>query len=197
MADRTARVERNTKETQITLSLNLDGRGEANIATGVGFLDHMLDLLARHGLIDIELKAQGDTHTGAHHTTEDVGIVLGRALREALGDRAGLSRFGDASVPMDDSLASVAVDLGGRGVCVFNATFPSPKIGDFDSELIEEFFRAVAGNAGMNLHVNVPYGGNSHHISEAVFKAFARALATATRTRPGSEGVPSTKGVIE
>ena len=197
MAERKATVERNTKETQIKLALNVDGSGVANVETGVGFLDHMLDLLARHGLLDLNLKATGDIYVDGHHTTEDVGIVLGQALREALGDRKGITRFGDAAVPMDETLAQVAIDLGGRSVCVFNATFATPKIGEFDTELIAEFFRAVASNAGMNLHINVPYGGNSHHVSEAIFKGFARALEKATRTNPRVRGVPSTKGVIE
>ena len=196
MAERKASIERKTRETNITLSLDLDGQGEAKMSTGVGFLDHMLELFARHGLVDLQVTAQGDTQVDAHHSTEDVGIVLGQAIREALGSRKGLARFGDASVPMDESLASVALDLGGRGVCVFNAKFPSPKVGDFDSELVEEFFRAVASNGGMNIHINVPYGGNTHHISEAVFKAFARAFEQATRVHPRVKGVPSTKGVI-
>jgi imidazoleglycerol-phosphate dehydratase len=196
MPQRTARLERETKETRIVLSLNLDGKGESKVSTGVGFLDHMLDLLARHGLLDLEVTARGDTRVDAHHTTEDVGIVLGQALRTALGDRAGLTRFADRAVPMEDSLAQVALDLGGRGACVFRASFPSPKVGDFDTELVEEFFRAVAMNAGMNVHILVPYGTNAHHVSEAVFKAFARALEEATRIHPRIQGLPTTKGVI-
>ena len=196
MADRIAEIERNTKETQIKAKLNLDGSGKSSVETGIGFLDHMLDLLARHGLLDLVLTARGDIHVDGHHTTEDVGIVIGQALRQALGDRKGIARFGDAAVPMDDSLAHVALDLGGRAVCVFNAELPSAKIGEFDSELIEEFFRAVASNAGMNLHINVPYGANSHHVSEAIFKAFARSLEMATRLHPRVRDVPSTKGVI-
>lgn len=197
MAERKAHIERSTQETHVKLTLNLDGSGVGKVETGIGFLDHMLGLLARHGLLDLELTATGDIHVDGHHTTEDVGIVLGQALREALGDRNGITRFGNALVPMDDSLAQVAIDLGGRSVCVFNAGFPSSKIGEFDTELIPEFFRAVATHAGMNLHVNVPYGTNSHHVSEAVFKAFARALEMATRIHPRVQGVPSTKGVIE
>ena len=196
MADRTSQIERKTKETQVSLKLNVDGSGRAGVATGVGFLDHMLDLLARHGLMDIELRAKGDTRVDDHHTTEDVGIVLGQALREALGDRKGLTRFGDASVPMEDSLAQVSVDLGGRGACVLNAVFPTQKVGDFDTELVEEFFRALALNAGMNVHINVPYGNNAHHVCEAIFKAFARAAEAATRIHPRVRGVPSTKGTI-
>ena len=196
MAERTAEVNRETRETQARVSLNLAGGGKAEVATGVGFLDHMLDLLARHGLMDIRVEATGDTHVDAHHTTEDVGIVLGQALREALGDRKGIRRFGQASVPMDDSLANVAVDLGGRSVCVFNVEFPAPKVGEFDTELVEEFLRALAMNAGMNLHVNVPYGDNSHHVSEAIFKALARSLEMATRLDPRVKGLPTTKGLM-
>ena len=197
MYERTATKERKTKETQVRVSVNLDGAGKAAVHTAVGFLDHMLDLLARHGLLDLEVSASGDTHVDAHHTTEDVGITLGQAMREALGDRKGIRRFGDASAPMDDSLANVAVDLGGRSVCVFNVAFPSDKVGEFDTELVEEFLRALAMNAGMNLHVNVPYGGNSHHVSEAIFKALALALRAATRINERVKDVPSTKGVIE
>jgi len=196
MAERKARIERKTRETQIVLELNLDGAGRSKVSTGVGFLDHMLELLARHGLLDLDIAAQGDTRVDAHHTTEDVGIVLGQALREALGDRKGITRFGDACVPMEDSLAQVAIDLGGRGACVFRAAFSSGKVGEFDTELVEEFFRAVSANAGMNVHVIVPYGTNSHHVSEAIFKAFARALETATRLNPRVQGVPSTKGML-
>ena len=196
MSDRTAEVKRDTRETRVSVGLNLDGGGAAKMATGVGFLDHMLDLLARHGLMDITVQADGDTRVDAHHTTEDVGIVLGQALREALGDRKGIRRFGHASVPMDDSLADVAVDLGGRAVCVFNVEFPAPKVGEFDTELVEEFLRALAMNAGMNLHVNVPYGGNAHHVSEAIFKALARSLEMATRIDPRVKGLPTTKGLM-
>jgi imidazoleglycerol-phosphate dehydratase len=193
---RTATVERKTKETQIALQLTLDGEGKSEVRTGVGFLDHMLDLLARHGLLDLTIKATGDTHVDAHHTVEDVGICLGQALKEALGDRKGIRRFGDCAVPMEDALAQVALDLGGRGALVFNVAFPSEKTGDFDVGLVEEFFRALAANAGMNLHVNVPYGRNSHHVAEAVFKAFARALEQAMQLDPRIKGVPSTKGIL-
>jgi len=196
MAPRKSEVRRKTKETDVTLSLALDGVGEGAIATGVGFLDHMLDLFARHGLLDLTVRAKGDTHVDAHHTVEDVGICLGEALREALGDRKGIRRFGDCAVPMEDALAQVALDLGGRGALVFNVAFPSEKTGDFDVGLVEEFFRALASNAGMNLHVNVPYGKNSHHVAEAVFKAFARALDQAAQLDPRIRGVPSTKGVL-
>ena len=197
MSDRTASIERETKETRVALSVNLDGTGKTRVDTGVGFLDHMLDLLGRHGLVDLDVKADGDTNVDAHHTTEDVGIALGQALNEAMGDRVGITRFGDRAVPMEDSLAQAAIDLGGRGACVFNVAFPADKVGEFDCELVEEFFRSVAINAGMNLHVNVPYGSNAHHVSEAVFKAFAKALEAASRIHPRVEGVPSTKGVIE
>jgi len=197
MAKRTAAVRRRTKETAIELDLNIDGSGRGEIATGVGFLDHMLDLLTRHGLFDLSLRARGDTHVDAHHTTEDVGICLGQALKRALGDRKGLRRFGCWSAPMEDALSQVALDLGGRGALVFNVTFPSDKIGDFDTELIEEFLNALAMNAGMNLHVNVPYGRNSHHIAEAIVKALARSLDQATQIDPRVKDVPSTKGVLE
>lgn len=196
MALRKAKVHRKTKETDITLALALDGEGQGNVATGVGFLDHMLDLLARHGLLDLDVKAGGDTHVDAHHTVEDMGICLGQALSEALGDRRGIRRFGDCSAPMEDSLAQVALDLGGRGALVFRVEFPTEKTGEFDVQLVEEFLGALASHAGMNLHVNVPYGRNSHHIAEAVFKALAKALDQATQPDPRVKGVPSTKGVL-
>ena len=196
MAARKSEVRRKTKETDVTLALALDGSGAGAVSTGVGFLDHMLDLLARHGLLDLTVKAKGDTHVDAHHTVEDVGICLGQALKEALGERKGIRRFGDCAVPMEDALAQVALDLGGRGALVFNVAFPTPKTGDFDVVLVEEFFRAVASNSGMNLHVNVPYGKNSHHVAEAVFKSFARALDQAMALDPRIKGVPSTKGVL-
>ncbi len=196
MAERQAEIKRETKETQITLRLALDGEGAAECNTGVGFLDHMLDLLARHGLFNLTVQAKGDTHVDAHHTVEDIGICLGQALKEALGDRRGIERFGDAAAPMDDSLAQIALDLGGRGAFVFNVTFPSEKAGAFDTELVEEFLRALGTNAGMNLHVNVPYGRNSHHIAEAIFKGLAKALDRATRRDPRVKGVPSTKGTL-
>jgi imidazoleglycerol-phosphate dehydratase len=194
MASRRSEVRRKTKETDVTLSLSLDGRGAAVVSTGVGFLDHMLDLLARHGLLDLTVKAKGDTRVDAHHTVEDIAICFGQALKEALGDRKGIRRFGDCAVPMEDALAQVALDLGGRCALVFNVAFPTPKTGEFDVVLVEEFFRAVAANAGMNLHVNVPYGKNSHHVAEAVFKSFARALDQAAQVDPRVKGVPSTKG---
>ena len=196
MASRKADIQSKTRETEVTLSLTLDGSGSADIATGVGFFDHMLDLLARHGLFDLSIQAKGDVRVDAHHTVEDVGICLGQAFQKALGDRRGIRRFGNAAVPMEDALAQVALDFGGRGALVFNAKFPSERTGDFDMELVEEFFRAFAMNAGMNLHVNAPYGGNSHHVAEAIFKAAARALDTATQLDPRVKDVPSTKGVL-
>lgn len=193
---RKAEVKRKTKETRIELSLNLDGTGDSDISTNVGFLDHMLDLLARHALFDIKVRAAGDTQIDDHHTVEDVGICLGRALKDALGEKRGIVRFGDASVPMDEALANVAVDIGGRAELVFNVTFPTEKVGRYDSALTEEFLRALVANAGINLHVNVPYGKNTHHITEAIFKGLAKALDKATRIDPRRTDVPSTKGVI-
>ena len=193
---RAAQVERSTKETEIRLRLALDGAGNADVGTGVGFLDHMLDLLARHSRLDIELRASGDLGTGAHHTTEDVGIVLGKALDEALGDRAGIARYGDASVPMDESLAICAIDISGRPYCAFSAALPATSIAGFDTELAEEFFRAFANNAKLTLHLRVVEGSNAHHMIEACFKAFARALRQAVSRDPSEPGVPSTKGVL-
>ena len=196
MAARKAEVRRKTRETEITLSLKVDGEGRSEIATGVGFLDHMLDLLARHGLFDLRIQATGDTKVDAHHTVKDVGICLGQAFKEALGERVGIRRFGQMAVPMEDSLAETVLDLSGRGMLVYRVKFPSEKTGEFDVQLVEEFLRAFAANAGMNLHVNVPYGRNSHHIAEAIFKALARALDAATQLDPRVKGVPSTKGVL-
>jgi imidazoleglycerol-phosphate dehydratase len=192
---RTANKQRSTAETQIELSLDLDG-GAAGSATGVGFLDHMLDLLARHGRLGLEVKATGDLETGAHHTVEDVGIVLGQALDEALGDRAGIRRYGSALVPMDEALAECAIDISGRPLCVFDAELPATSIAGFDTELTEEFFRAVANSAKLTLHVSVRYGANAHHMIEACFKAFARALRVAVSIDPEESGVPSTKGTL-
>ena len=192
---RTAAKERKTGETQVSLSLDLDG-GESSAATGVGFLDHMLDLLARHGRLGLTVKAEGDLETGAHHTVEDVGIVLGQALDEALGNRAGIRRYGSALVPMDESLAECAIDISGRPLCVFEAELPPTSIAGFDSELAEEFFRAVANGAKLTLHVSVRYGSNVHHMIEACFKAFARALRVAVSLDPEETGVPSTKGTL-
>jgi imidazoleglycerol-phosphate dehydratase len=192
---RTASKQRRTAETQIELSLDLDG-GESGAQTGVGFLDHMLDLLARHGRLGLVVEASGDLETGAHHTVEDVGIVLGQALDEALGDRAGIRRYGSALVPMDEALAECAIDISGRPLCVFEAEMPATSIAGFDSELAEEFFRAVANSAKMTLHVSVRYGANVHHMIEACFKAFARALRVAVSIDPEEPGVPSTKGTL-
>jgi imidazoleglycerol-phosphate dehydratase len=193
---RAAAVDRATKETEIRLKLGLDGSGGADLATGVGFLDHMLELFARHGRFDLELRATGDLATGAHHTTEDVGIVLGKALDEALGDRSRITRYGDATVPMDESLAVCAIDISGRPFCAFQAELPPTSIAGFDTELAEEFFRAVANNAKLTLHLYVVEGTNAHHMIEAAFKAFARALRQAVTVDESVQGVPSTKGVL-
>jgi imidazoleglycerol-phosphate dehydratase len=193
---RSAQIERRTGETEIELTLELDGQGRGERATGVGFFDHMLDLLARHGRMDLELRASGDLETGAHHTVEDVGICLGQALDRALGDRAGITRYGQATVPMDESRASCAIDISGRGLCAFTATLPPGAIGNFDHELSEEFFRALAANAKLTLHVTVEAGTNAHHMIEAAFKAVARALRTAVAIDPSESGVPSTKGTL-
>jgi imidazoleglycerol-phosphate dehydratase len=192
---RRADIERTTGETEIRLSLDLDG-GEASVATGVGFLDHMLELLARHGGLGLTVEATGDLDTGAHHTTEDVGIALGQALDRALGDRSGIRRFGYMAVPMDEALAMCAVDISGRPLCVFEADLPPVSIAGFDAELTEEFFRAVATNAKLTLHVGTRYGSNAHHMIEACFKAFARALREAVDLDPRESGVPSTKGTL-
>jgi len=196
MKKRTSNINRKTSETTITLSLNLDGEGKRTISTGIGFFDHMLDLLAKHALFDLDIKASGDTNVDYHHTVEDVGICLGQAVKEALGDKAGIIRFANVSVPMQESLANVAIDISGRSALVFNAKLDTKKIGDFDTELIKEFLEAFSVNAGINLHVDVPYGENAHHISEAVFKGVAKALDKATRIDGRTDEVPSTKGVL-
>ena len=193
---RKASIERITKETQIRLSLNLDGKGKAKICTSVPFLDHMLDLFTRHGLFDMEVEAKGDIDIDFHHTVEDIGIVLGQAFKEALGDKKGIHRYGQATVPMDETLAAVAIDLSGRPYLVYNVSIPKVKIGEFDVELVREFFQAFVNNCGANLHINVMYGENVHHILEACFKAAARALDQATRVDPRIEGVLSTKGKL-
>lgn len=192
---RSANKERKTGETEVRLSLDLDG-GPYNAATGVGFLDHMLDLLARHGRLGLSVEATGDLETGAHHTVEDVGIVLGQALDEALGDRAGIRRYGSALVPMDEALAEAAIDISGRPYVAFDADLPVTSIAGFDTELAEEFFRAVANSAKLTLHLNVRSGTNAHHMVEASFKAFARALRVAVSIDPEESGVPSTKGTL-
>jgi imidazoleglycerol-phosphate dehydratase len=195
---RPAQITRKTKETDIALALDLDGSGGVSSTTGVGFFDHMLDLLGRHGLIDLSVKAKGDLHIDAHHTVEDVGIVLGQAIEKALGDKKGIYRYGWAIVPMDESLAQVAIDLSGRPAFVFNVQFKGPQIGEFPVELVEEFFKSVAVNAKMNLHISVPYGTNNHHIAEAIFKATAKALRQAVSIDPRNPaGVPSTKGSLQ
>jgi imidazoleglycerol-phosphate dehydratase len=193
---RTARIERVTSETRIRLELTVEGTGKANICTSVPFLDHMLNLFARHGLFDLEVEASGDIDIDFHHTVEDIGIVLGEAFKKSLGDKKGIRRYGQASVPMDETLASVAVDISGRPYLVYHVTLPKVKIGEFDVELAREFFQAFVNHCGLNLHINVMYGENVHHIVEACFKAFARAMDSATRYDPRVEGVMSTKGVL-
>jgi len=193
---RTATIERKTTETNIRLQLNLDGTGQADIATGVGFFDHMLTLFAKHSATDLSVDAEGDLEVDQHHTVEDVGICLGQALKQAIGDKAGIRRYGHFTLPMDETLATVAIDLSGRFALAYRADIPAAKIGAFDSELIEEFWNAFAGNALCNLHILVHYGRNSHHISEAIFKATARALRMALESDPRMTGVPSTKGSL-
>lgn len=193
---RSAVIERITRETQIKLSLTIDGKGESKICTSVPFLDHMLDLFARHGLFDLQVEAHGDIDIDFHHTVEDIGIVLGSAFKEALGDKSGIRRYGQASVPMDETLATVATDLSGRPYLVYNVRLPKVKIGDFDVELVREFFQGFVNHCGANLHVNVMYGENVHHIVEACFKAAARALDQATQLDPRIHGVMSTKGTL-
>ncbi|MSN26430.1 MAG: imidazoleglycerol-phosphate dehydratase HisB [Geobacter sp.] len=193
---RTATIERITNETRIKLSLTIDGTGAAKICTSVPFLDHMLNLFARHGLFDMEVEACGDIDIDFHHTVEDIGIVLGEAFKQALGDKKGIRRYGQATVPMDETLASVAVDVSGRPYLVYHVNLPKVKIGEFDVELAREFFQAFANHCGLNLHINVMYGDNVHHIIEACFKAFARAMDTATQLDSRINDVMSTKGVL-
>ena len=193
---RAAAIERVTKETRIKLSLNVDGKGDAKICTSVPFLDHMLNLFARHGLFNLEVEASGDIDIDFHHTVEDIGIVLGEAFKQALGDKNGIRRYGQATVPMDETLASVAIDISGRPYLVYHVTLPKIKIGEFDVELAREFFQAFANHCGLNLHINVMYGENVHHIIEACFKAVARAMDLATQRDPRVEGIMSTKGVL-
>ena len=194
---RIATIERNTSETQISVTVNLDGTGLADIATGIGFLDHMLTALARHGLFDLTIRAVGDLQIDFHHTTEDVGIVLGTALARAVGDKRGIRRFGHALVPMDEALAEAAVDISGRPFLAWNVGFDRPKIGEMDTELFEEFFRALAFNALITLHITRRAGHNAHHVAEACFKAAARALRAATEPDPrAGDAVPSTKGSL-
>jgi imidazoleglycerol-phosphate dehydratase len=196
MSARSAEIVRATKETSVTLSLGLDGTGEGTRETGIGFLDHMLDLVARHGRMDLDVKVAGDLETGGHHTAEDTGIVLGQALDKALADRSQITRYGFAVVPMDEARASCAIDISGRPFVRFDAALPPGATGTFDHELTEEFFRAVANNAKLTLHVSVEVGSNAHHMIEAAFKAFARALRQAVGIDPTESGVPSTKGTL-
>jgi imidazoleglycerol-phosphate dehydratase len=193
---RRAEIERKTAETQISIKLNLDGEGTCDIATGIGFLDHMLTLLAKHSFMDLTVKAKGDLEVDSHHTVEDIGIVLGEALQEALGDKAGIHRYGNCFIPMDETLAQVCLDFSGRPFLVFGAEIPKILLGNYDTEMTEEFFRAVAMHCGLTLHIRVLYGSNVHHIIEAIFKAFARAVAEATAVDPRVKGVMSSKGVL-
>lgn len=194
---RTATIKRKTKETDIEVTVNLDGTGVANIATGIGFFDHMLDLLARHSRIDLTVKAVGDLHIDYHHTTEDTGIALGQAVKQALGNMAGITRYAGVHMPMDETLTRVVIDISGRPFLVFKADFPRAKIGEFDTELVREWFQAFAINAGVTLHVETLYGDNSHHIAESCFKGLARALRTAVAIDPKAAGeIPSTKGSL-
>ncbi len=193
---RKAKIERRTAETEIELELDLDGTGRSQIRTGVGFLDHMLDLLAKHGALDLTVTARGDLHVDQHHTVEDVGICLGQALRQALGDKAGIRRYGHFTLPMEETLVTTVVDLSGRYFLVFQAEFATPKIGEFDSELVEDFWQAMAANALCNLHILLHHGRNSHHVAEAIFKSAARALRMAVERDPRATGVPSTKGTL-
>jgi imidazoleglycerol-phosphate dehydratase len=193
---RTADISRTTGETSIELSLNLEGTGEGRRSSGVGFFDHLLDALARHGGFDLELRAQGDLQTGAHHTVEDTGIAVGQALDRALGDRAGIARFGQATVPMDEARASCAIDVSGRPLCVWEGEIPVGEIPGFETDLAEEFMRAVANTAKLTLHMRIEAGTNAHHMVEAAFKALARALRAAVALDPSQTGIPSTKGVL-
>jgi imidazoleglycerol-phosphate dehydratase len=193
---RKASIERVTNETRIRLELSIDGAGKAKICTSVPFLDHMLNLFARHGFFDLEVEASGDIDIDFHHTVEDIGIVLGEAFKQALGDKKGIRRYGQATVPMDETLASVAIDISGRPYLVYHVTLPKVKIGEFDVELAREFFQAFVNHCGLNLHINVMYGENVHHIIEACFKAVARAMDVATQLDPRVEGVMSTKGIL-
>jgi Imidazoleglycerol-phosphate dehydratase len=193
---RKAEINRKTNETEIDLKFSIDGNGISKISTGIGFLDHMLTLFSKHGLFDLVVEAKGDLEVDAHHTVEDIGIVLGQAIREALGDKKSIKRYGSTYVPMDEALALVALDIGGRPFLVYDAQYTNEKVGDMETELFEEFFRAVAFNSGINLHIKVFYGSNNHHIVEAIFKAFGRALDEASGLDDRIKGVMSTKGII-
>ena len=196
MPDRVAEIVRTTRETDIQLRINLDGTGQSEVTSGVGFLDHMLDLFARHSLIDLRVVCRGDTQIDDHHSTEDIGICLGQAIDQALGNRAGIRRYGHAILPMDETLVTCAVDLGGRPYWAWQAPMPAAKIGTFDSELVADFWQAVATQGRMNLHVLLHYGRNTHHISEAIFKGLARTIRDAVEPDPRNPGVPSTKGSL-
>jgi imidazoleglycerol-phosphate dehydratase len=196
MSDRATTIERATGETQVELTLDLDGSGQGERRTGIGFLDHMLDLLARHSHIDLDVHVRGDLQTGAHHTAEDTAIVLGQALDRALGDRAGIARYGSTTVPMDEARASCAIDVSGRPFTSFEADLPPGATGGFEHELTEEFFRALANHAKLTLHLRIDAGSNAHHMIESAFKSFARALRQAVALDPGERGVPSTKGTL-
>ena len=193
---RTAEISRSTNETKIELSLGLDGSGEGTRETGVGFFDHLLDALARYGRIDLDVRVQGDLETGPHHTVEDTGIALGEAIDEALGDRSGIRRFGEATVPMDEARAACAIDVSGRPYTAFEGELPEARVADFDTDLAEEFIRAVANGAKLTVHLRIEAGANAHHMVEAAVKAFSRALRAAVEIDPGETGVPSTKGLL-
>ena len=194
MEQRTAKIQRKTKETDVSLELNLDGLGKYEIDSGIGFLDHMLTHLSKHSKIDLTVKAKGDLKTDAHHTVEDIGICLGQALVEALGDKKGIARYGHSSVPMEETIANVSVDLSGRPSCVYNVDYRTDKIGDFDVQCLEEMLRSFSNTGKFNLHINIPYGTNSHHIAEAIFKGLGQALGAAVKI-VGTD-VPSTKGTL-
>ena len=194
---RTGRIERNTAETKILVEVDLDGTGSYDIATGIGFLDHMVEQFSRHSLIDVQMKVDGDLHVDQHHTTEDSAIALGQAISDALGDKGGIVRFGEAFSPMDETLARVALDISGRPYCVWKAGFTQEKLGEWDTELIEHWFQSVSQTAGLTLHIELLYGTNNHHISEAIYKGFARAMRAAVEIDPRKGGaVPSTKGIL-
>lgn len=193
---RRATIKRKTNETEITVTTNLDGTGSVNVHTGIGFFDHMLTLVGGHGLIDLEVMCDGDLHVDGHHSVEDVGRAFGTALKNCLGDRSGIRRYGHAIVPMDESLVTAAVDFGGRSACVMDVVFPAPTIGTFDTELVEVFWESVTATAGANIHAVLHHGRNGHHIAEAVFKAISRAIRTAVESDPRQDGIASTKGTL-
>jgi imidazoleglycerol-phosphate dehydratase len=193
--EKKSKIERKTKETQISLELELNCEADSTIETGIAFFDHMLSHVAKHGNVKLNIKAKGDIEVDFHHTVEDIGIVLGQAIIQSLGDKKGINRYGWSSIPMDETLANVSLDISGRPVFVFNVQFTGLKVGEFDTELVKEFFRALSNSAGLNLHINVPYGDNNHHIAEAIFKAFGWALRIASAPS-GLKGIPSTKGVL-